>query len=195
MLTHCIIPPSSVATSNGPVTDHSPDTVPKQAAHQNTISSVTQSITDQQEVSIANHQEVSVVDEQEATKEVSQEVAEQKASSTQQKVPNAQQEVPNAQQEASPSVSPELSPSSSPQILAKMAPGTKTSPKIGTLISHVAPNHSLPLGKKGMSPSMLKRVGLWESQSNVVPIASSTPSPPETKRFPFQPNTISDVAG
>lgn len=83
-----------------------------------------------------------------------------------------------------------------------------------TLASRTA--HTLPVlaGRKkypGMSPKMLLRVGQWESQTvivtsgghGLVPIASSTPSgdnlgsipstaaTSETKRYSFQPKTIS----
>ncbi|XP_064397691.1 protein phosphatase 1 regulatory subunit 12A-like isoform X3 [Halichondria panicea] len=80
------------------------------------------------------------------------------------------------------SISPDISPNSSPQLMAKMAPGAKSPPK--------------QLVKKGMSPNMLKRVGLWESQSSLPtpPLASSTPTiATEAKRFPFQPRTLSDA--
>ena len=69
--------------------------------------------------------------------------------------------------------------------------------------------------RTGMSPNMLKRVGLWESQTTITPggnshvptpLASSTPSSGENqrptnssnsdiKRFAFQSKTISQDTG
>ena len=65
-----------------------------------------------------------------------------------------------------------------------------------------------------MSPQMLKRVNLWESQSNLIPAVAPSPltstplaptngrreeegakALPEIKRYHFQPKTISQVRG